>query len=54
MPTYDYRCEACGHEFEVVLSLTEHDKGKPACPKCQSQRVQQAVTAFSVKTSRKS
>lgn len=54
MPTYDYRCEDCGHEFELVLSISEHDKTTPACPKCQSQRVQQTVTGFNVRTSRKS
>ncbi len=23
MPTYDYRCKACGHELEVVQSFSE-------------------------------
>lgn len=54
MPTYEYRCEDCGHEFTVVLSLSEHDKAKQPCPKCRSENVQQAVSAVSVKTSRKS
>jgi putative FmdB family regulatory protein len=32
MPTYDYACDACGHEFEREQRITE----KPAkkCPKC--------------------
>ena len=21
MPTYDYRCEKCGHEFEIMLPI---------------------------------
>ena len=23
MPTYDYECDACGHEFELFQSITE-------------------------------
>jgi len=54
MPTYEFRCEECGHEFMTVLSIKEHDEGKPKCPKCKSTKVEQAVSAVSVKTSRKS
>jgi putative FmdB family regulatory protein len=54
MPTYEYRCDDCGHEFAVVLSISEHDKAKPQCPKCASKTVQQTVSAVFVKTSRKS
>lgn len=32
MPTYDYRCNACGHEFELFQSMTEPVKKK--CPQC--------------------
>lgn len=32
MPTYDYRCEACGHEFEKFQSMTEKLIRK--CPEC--------------------
>ena len=33
MPTYDYRCDACGHEFEEMQSF----KADPlkTCPKCE-------------------
>ena len=33
MPTYDYRCGNCGHEFEVFQSMTAGVLKK--CPKCQ-------------------
>ena len=34
MPTYDYRCEDCGHEFETLQSITaEHLKTCPECNK---------------------
>lgn len=32
MPTYEYRCPSCGHEFEKVLKMTS--KSKPKCPQC--------------------
>ena len=32
MPTYDYECDACGHEFELFQSITEDVKRK--CPEC--------------------
>ncbi len=32
MPTYDYVCDACDHEFELFQSITEKNKRK--CPEC--------------------
>ena len=32
MPTYDYVCDACDHEFEVFQSITAGMKRK--CPEC--------------------
>lgn len=32
MPTYDYRCKACEHEFEFFQSMTASVKKK--CPSC--------------------
>jgi putative FmdB family regulatory protein len=32
MPTYDYECDACGHEFELFQSISEPVKRK--CPDC--------------------
>ncbi len=54
MPTYDYVCHACKKEFEVVLTLHEHDETKIRCPKCHSTKVEQVATAFTVVTSKKS
>ena len=33
MPTYEYRCKACDHEFEVVQSFT--DDALTECPECE-------------------
>ena len=32
MPTYDYECDACGHEFELFQSISDAVKRK--CPEC--------------------
>ena len=32
MPTYDYQCDACEHEFELFQSISEPVKKK--CPEC--------------------
>jgi putative FmdB family regulatory protein len=32
MPTYDYKCDHCGHTFELFQSITEGVKRK--CPEC--------------------
>jgi putative FmdB family regulatory protein len=43
VPRYDYRCESCKEEFELVQSFAEAGKG--ACPVCSGagQRVYHAV-----------
>lgn len=33
MPIYEYACQACGSEFEDIVSATAPN---PACPKCKS------------------
>lgn len=32
MPTYDYHCDACEHEFELFQSINDAHKRK--CPEC--------------------
>ncbi len=32
MPTYDYKCKACGHTFALFQSMSEKPKKK--CPSC--------------------
>lgn len=35
MPTYDYRCRACGHEFEIHQSFK--DDPLTQCPECEGE-----------------
>ena len=32
MPTYDYRCQSCGHEFEAFQKISDTPLSK--CPVC--------------------
>jgi putative FmdB family regulatory protein len=33
MPLYDFRCTACGHEFEDMIASSA---AAPACPECKA------------------
>ncbi len=54
MPTYEYRCSACGHEFVEVHTITAHEKAKPVCPECKSKKVERCYSSFFAKTRKKS
>ena len=41
MPTYEYRCEACGAEFERVQRITED--ANPECLKCGEAKARRLV-----------
>ena len=41
MPTYQYECEACGHEFEELQSMTEPKLTK--CPKCGKKKLARLI-----------
>lgn len=41
MPTYDYVCRACEHEFELFQSMTESPKRK--CPECGKLRLERLI-----------
>jgi putative FmdB family regulatory protein len=54
MPTYSYRCEACGETFERIETIAEHGTDKPRCPKCDGEKVVQVPTPFVAMTGKKS
>jgi len=41
MPTYDYRCDACGHEFEQFQSMTASPLRK--CPECGRMKLKRLI-----------
>ena len=45
MPTYEYRCGKCGHEFEREQRITEDPIKK--CPSCGSSQATRLISATS-------
>jgi putative FmdB family regulatory protein len=43
MPTYDYCCDACKHEFEQFESITAEPQKK--CPKCKKNKLRRLFGA---------
>ena len=41
MPTYDYRCNACGHEFELFQKMS--DPIKRTCPACKKKQLERLI-----------
>ena len=43
MPTYEYTCAACGHDFERFESITA--KPNKICPKCNKKKAERRISA---------
>ena len=41
MPTYEYRCTACRHKFEVFHSMTDSPRRK--CPECGKNALERLI-----------
>ena len=49
MPTYEFKCNKCKHQFEVFTSISEKDE--TTCPKCKSRKITQLLSGFYTKGS---
>jgi putative FmdB family regulatory protein len=43
MPLFDFRCRACGGEFEALV----RPRAEPACPACASSDLERLLSGFS-------
>ncbi len=43
MPTYDYKCDACEHLFELFQSI--NDPVKKKCPQCGKNKLRRLIGA---------
>lgn len=41
MPSYDYRCDACGHMFEKMQAMSAKIMRK--CPKCKKLKLKRLI-----------
>ena len=50
MPMYEYRCQKCEKDFEVLVKFSESEKEQP-CPDCKSEETKKKIsqTSFSLK-----
>lgn len=44
MPLHEYRCLACGEQFEALVRAD----AAPACPACQGSELERLLSAFGV------
>ena len=42
MPTYEYRCDACGHEMEAFQSIKARPLRK--CPECEKSSLERLIS----------
>ena len=54
MPIYEFRCAKCRTRFTLSMSIPEHDRRRPARPKCSARDVVAVLSPFFAKTIRKS
>ena len=43
MPIYEYRCEACGHELEILQKIS--DEPLTVCPECGKPALKKLISA---------
>jgi putative FmdB family regulatory protein len=48
MPLYEYRCEGCGEQFEVVQSVNARVEDT-SCPHCHVKKATRLMSAFASK-----
>jgi putative FmdB family regulatory protein len=51
VPLYDFKCRACGHEFEGLVLPA---RTPPACPACKGQDLERLVSSFAVNSEERS
>jgi putative FmdB family regulatory protein len=44
MPIFEYICQECQHEFEILV----FGRDKAACPKCRSKKLSPQLSVFAV------
>jgi|Tabmets5t2r1_1033131.scaffolds.fasta_scaffold664718_1 putative FmdB family regulatory protein len=54
MPSYEFECQSCHVTVTLVLSIHDREAGTIKCPNCGGTNVQQRISSFMVKTSKKS
>lgn len=54
MPRYEFLCLKCSKPFELRMSMSEREKIKVKCPKCNGTKITPQLGGFMVQTAKKS
>ena len=46
MPTYEYKCRDCGHQFDIVQSFT--DDALTKCPSCKKKALRKVFSSVGI------
>ena len=52
MPRYEFLCEKCKRPFELIMTISEREKGEVKCPKYKGTKVVPELGGFMVFFSR--
>ncbi len=47
MPIYEFRCQKCAHQFEVMRRVSQM-ADPAACPACRSKRTERRISTFAI------
>jgi len=47
MPIYEYKCDKCDHQFEILQKI--NDEPAKICPQCNANRLRKLVSAAAFK-----
>ena len=53
MPLFDFRCQSCAHEFEVLIRPASHSDPPPSCPACGSDKLDRLLSTFALSSREK-
>jgi len=54
MPTYEFRCQECGHIVRRFYSYAEYDSAHPSCPECESTQLRRLISRVALAKSEES
>ena len=54
MPRYEFMCAKCKKAFELTMTISEREKARVKCPKCEGTKVIPQLGTFMTQTSKKS
>jgi putative FmdB family regulatory protein len=52
MPTYRFKCDKCGEDFEIFMSIQAQGSKDPVCPSCGSKSAERLYSNVNVNTNK--